>query len=381
MKRWPTKPLGELVDERSERLGKEAVTIYSVTNEDGFVRSLDLFDKRVFSADTSNYKRVGFYDLAYNPSRINVGSVAICEDRNGGAVSPMYIIIRCKPGLLPRYLLFFLKSEAGLHQIRHRCEGAVRFQLKFRDLCAIPIIFPTLEEQKRIVELLDEADELRKLRVQADRRTADLVPALFYEMFGDPLQGVAGWPMVRLGNLCKIRRGASPRPINKFLGGTVPWIKIGDGTQGDDLYIEHTNKCITEQGMSKSVFLEPGSLIFANCGVSLGFARILRIGGCIHDGWLALEELSPRLDKIFLLKLINMISDRFRRIAPQGTQPNLNTSIMNNFSIPLPPVPLQQDFAQRVSKIRELESRQVASRRRLEELFQSLLYRAFNGEL
>jgi type I restriction enzyme S subunit len=133
--------------------------------------------------------------------------------------------------------------------------------------------------------------------------------------------------------------------------------------------------------MSKSVFLEPGSLIFANCGVSLGFARILRIGGCIHDGWLALEELSPRLDKIFLLKLINMISDRFRRIAPQGTQPNLNTSIMNNFSIPLPPVPLQQDFAQRVSKIRELESRQVASRRRLEELFQSLLYRAFNGEL
>ena len=118
MKRWPIKPLGEFVEEQTERLHENSTTIYSVTNERGFVRSLDLFDKQVFSADTGNYKRVAFQDLAYNPSRINVGSVAMLEDKNGGAVSPMYVIARCKHGLLPRYLLHFLKSDSGLHQIR-----------------------------------------------------------------------------------------------------------------------------------------------------------------------------------------------------------------------------------------------------------------------
>jgi type I restriction enzyme S subunit len=100
--RWPTKPLGEFAEERTDRLRGDSATIYSVTNENGFVRSLDLFDKQVFSAGTGNYKRVGFHDLAYNPSRINVGSVALCEDEDGGAVSPMYVVVRIKPRLLPR---------------------------------------------------------------------------------------------------------------------------------------------------------------------------------------------------------------------------------------------------------------------------------------
>jgi len=183
MKSWPIKPLGEFVEEHTERLGHGVATIYSVTNENGFVRSLDLFDKQVFSKDTGSYKRVVFRDLAYNPSRINVGSVAMCDDKDGGAVSPMYVVVRCKPGLLPRYLLYFLKSAAGLEQICHRCEGAVRFQLKFRDLCAIPMSIPPAFEQERIVALLDEVDELRKLREQAYRRTENLIPALFNEMF------------------------------------------------------------------------------------------------------------------------------------------------------------------------------------------------------
>jgi type I restriction enzyme S subunit len=228
---------------------------------------------------------------------------------------------------------------------------------------------------------LDEADGLRGRREQADSRTADLIPALFYEMFGDPFGVTKRWQYVKLGALCTIRRGASPRPIDKFLGGTIPWIKIGDGTRGDDLYIEETAEKIIEPGRSKSVYLEPGSVIFANCGVSLGFARILRVGGCIHDGWLALENISPTLDTIYLLKLINSISAHFRRVAPSGTQPNLNTGIMKAFPIPVPPLPLQRQFAARVAEIRALQARQAESHRRLYDLFQSMLHRAFQGEL
>jgi type I restriction enzyme S subunit len=175
--------LGNSIEEINERIGTEKKTVYSVTNDRGFVPSLEVFDKQVFSRDISSYKLVKYSHLAYNPSRINVGSVAICPDENGGAVSPMYTIIRCRSDLLPQYLLYFLKSERGLSEINHRAEGAVRFQLKFKDLQRIPIYLPSLSEQERIICLLDEAEALRKLRSQATARMEDFVPALFYQLF------------------------------------------------------------------------------------------------------------------------------------------------------------------------------------------------------
>ena len=70
----------------------------------------------------------------------------------------------------------------------------------------------------------------------------------------------------------------------------------------------------------------------------MGFARIIQFDGCIHDGWLSFENISPKLNKIFLLKSINMCTDFFREIAPDGTQPNLNTAIMKKYIQILPQV-------------------------------------------
>src|SRR5699024_1892679 len=147
-----------------------------------------------------------------------------------------------------------------------------------------------------------------------------------------------------LGNLCTIVRGGSPRPIKKYLGGTVPWIKIGDGTKGDEIYIKNTKEKIIEEGIKKSRLIPKGSLIFANCGVSLGFARIITFEGCIHDGWLAFMDISDKLNKVFLLKLLNFYTEYFRRTAPDGTQPNLNTKIMKEFKVVLPPKRSQDEY-------------------------------------
>ena len=193
-------PLGNFIEESRMRLGKNQRAIYSVTNDRGFVPSHEVFDKQVFSADTSAYKIVEYKNLAYNPSRINVGSIAICQNQNGGAVSPMYVIVRCHEGLLPEYLLYFLKSPLGFSQINHRTEGAVRFQLKFQNLKQIPIYLPSIPEQQRIVRFL-EADALCQLRAHADTRTNDFVPALFNEMFGDPATNPKNWERVRVGDL------------------------------------------------------------------------------------------------------------------------------------------------------------------------------------
>ena len=147
-----------------------------------------------------------------------------------------------------------------------------------------------------------------------------------------------------MGDLCTIVRGGSPRPIEQFLGGDVPWIKIGDATDGDNIYLSSTKEHIIQEGVRKSRLVKSGSLIFANCGVSLGFARIITFDGCIHDGWLAMEDIDERLDKVFLLQALNQMTEHFRAIAPAGTQPNLNTTIMKAYKQVIPPIELQRDF-------------------------------------
>jgi len=190
------------------------------------------------------------------------------------------------------------------------------------------------------------------------------------------------WKKPKMGSLMKIERGGSPRPIDKFLGGTYPWIKIGDATKGNEIYIESTKEHIIEEGLRKTRLLPSGSIIFANCGVSLGFARILAFDGCIHDGWLAFSDIDDKvLNKLFILKTLNSITRYFRETAPDGTQPNLNTSIMKSFKFILPPITLQNQFAERIQAIEAQKQQAQASLQKSDDLFNSLLQRAFKGEL
>ena len=246
----------------------------------------------------------------------------------------------------------------------------------------IKIPLPPLSGQKRIAQILDKADEIRQKRQQSIEKLDELLQATFIDMFGDPVTNPKGWDVEKLDNLMTIVRGGSPRPIEKFLGGDYPWIKIGDATKGDDLYISKTKESITEAGLKKTRLLPEGSLIFANCGVSLGFARILKIQGCIHDGWLAFQNIDEeRVNKIFLLKALNSVTQFFRDTAPDGTQPNLNTAIMKEFKLIIPPMIEQLKFEQIVYSINEQKEKLINQLFNQEYLFQSLQQRAFNGEL
>ena len=179
----------------------------------------------------------------------------------------------------------------------------------------------------------------------------ELVKARFVEMFGDIISNDKNWNSKPLKELCDISRGASPRPISDYFGGTIPWIKIGDATIGDSIYINSTKEHIIKEGVRKSRFIKKGSLIFANCGVSLGFCRIINFDGCIHDGWLAFQNIDTSLNKIFLLTTINQMTGYFRKIAPGGTQPNLNTDIVGNYIQVVPPLELQNQFADFVKEV------------------------------
>ena len=293
-------------------------------------------------------------------------SVAINQD-----IKALICGERLDPGFLSHYL------RASQNRVLSWVRATTAENIPVERLRALEVPLPPLLEQSRIAAVLDKVDELRRKREKSRALLNGLIDAAFIEMFGDPVRNDRAWHTQRLGEIATIRRGASPRPIRKFLGGTVPWIKIGDATSVDGLYIERTEEHVTEEGASKSVVLDPGAVVVANSGVSLGFARILRIRGCIHDGWLSIEQIDSSVRQIYFVCLINMLTAFLRDAAPSGTQPNLNTTIMRNLRIPLPPVGLQDRFIAYVERAGALTASVRAAERRVVELGHTLALSTF----
>ena len=274
-----------------------------------------------------------------------------------------------------RYLYYFL--DKYVETLQNQSIGGVIKYIKLGNLTEAPFPLMSLEIQKKVVSNLDKITLLIEKRTKQLNLLDELVKSRFVEMFGDINLNNKGWTKQPLGELCTIVRGGSHRPIDKFLGGDIPWIKIGDATEGDNVYLYATKEHIIEEGVSKSRLVKAGSLIFANCGVSLGFARIITFDGCIHDGWLAMEDIDSRLDKIFLLQALNQMTQHFREIAPAGTQPNLNTSIMKAYKQIIPPMQLQKEYIDFVAQVDKSKLAVQKSLEQLEILKKSLMQAYF----
>lgn len=145
-------PLSELLKQCSDRNRSGSdLQVLSVSNKYGFIAQSDQFeDREVASDDTSNYKVVKKGMFAYNPARINVGSIALYEMDGNGIVSPMYVCFTTKSELLPSYLKYYFASQTFKHEMYKRLEGSVRLCLTFEELCNIEIHLPSIEQQKNI---------------------------------------------------------------------------------------------------------------------------------------------------------------------------------------------------------------------------------------
>ena len=148
----PNYLIGEIIEQTSTRNRKgESLKVLSVSNQLGFIDQSEQFEGRtIASQDTSNYKVVSLDDFAYNPARINVGSIARLKDFEKGIVSPMYVCFRCKNGILPGYLESFFDTDYFFLEMEKRLEGSVRMCLSFEGLCNIPISIPNLQKQKTV---------------------------------------------------------------------------------------------------------------------------------------------------------------------------------------------------------------------------------------
>ncbi len=187
------------------------------------------------------------------------------------------------------------------------------------------------------------------------------------------------WNYVALGDICTVERGGSPRPIDDFItteSDGINWIKIGD--TDESMYITKTAQKIKPEGMKKSRYVKPGDFLLSN-SMSFGRPYILKIDGCIHDGWLVLRDENNVFDKKFLYYYLSapITYEKFKSMAVGGVVNNLNSDMVRKIRVPLPSKQEQRDIADSLDKITNLHFLRKQQLVKLDELVKARFVEMF----
>ncbi len=280
------------------------------------------------------------------------------------------------------YLFYFLNNQ----DLWPKRGGGQPF-ISQGDARKVNVPVPPLPEQERIVKLLDEADELRKLRAQSDRRTAALIPALFHEVFGDPDMNPLGWPVTGVGDLMDAcDYGTSQKANEEGLG--IPVLRMGNVTTDGRLDLEDLKTVELADSELAKQRLQVGDVLFNRTNSRELVGKTGMWDGrfeAVPASYFIRVRFRPNAEHPQHFTTFMNLPSMKHRLAEMARgavgQANINSKELKSIKFPVPPIKLQCEFATRVTEIREMESAQSASRKRLDDLFQSMLHRAFEGEL
>ena len=370
---------GRLISEYSKRnKNNEDIPVYSVTNEKGFCTGY--FSKEVASKDRTTYKIVPRGCFAYNPSRINVGSIDVQNKEDRVIVSPLYVVFSADEKLNKRYLLHYLKSDIALTLIRANASGSVRDNLKFSVLKDFPINLRSEKEQEQIVEIIDRIEHIMELRKEELRTLEELVKSRFIEMFGDPVRNEKNWPLVTLEDVAEIHIGPFGTLLHK-----EDYI-IGGHALVNPSHIVDSNICIDKKlTVSDEKYDELSAYHLSIGDVVLG--RRGEMGRCavVHDEGLLCGTGSmvirptKKMKPYFLQNIIS--SPAYKKIIEEKavgvTMMNLNVPIVSSLTIPLLPLNLQEHF---IAFMQQVDKSKLAVQKglnKLEILKKSLMQQYF----
>lgn len=273
-----------------------------------------------------------------------------------------------------KYLYYFLKT------IELPSDGYSRH---FKYLKEIIIAIPSIKIQNKIVEVLDMSYKLIENRKKQIKELDLLVKSKFIEMFGDPVTNLKKWDKVAIGEMFEIKTGATPsRKENSYWeGGTIPWVKT---TELKEYIINETEEYITEDGFNNSsVNLLPKDTILIAMygqGKTRGMTGKLGIEATTNQACAAiLPNNNENMD--FVWYQLRLLYDELRALGQGGSQPNLNTNLVKTYQLIFPPVELQNEFERFIKHIDKLKFEMEKSLKELEDNFNSLMQKAFNGEL
>lgn len=352
------KHLGDYIKEYSVRNKEnQDIPVYSVTNTGGFCQ--DYFGKEVASKDKSTYKIVPQGYFAYNPSRINVGSVDWQRNQERVIVSPLYNVFSVSDKLNRQYLYYYLKSDFALQRIKAVATGSVRDNLKIKMLYEFPINVPELSVQENIVEVLDKIKELEKLKKSELNQLDTLVKARFVESFGDPVQNNNKYPEHSLGDdidfLTSGSRGWAKYYSSKgkmFI--TIKNVKCGHISMDNIQYINPP-----DNAEARRTKVQAGDLLIS-ITADLGRTGVVTKEIAKKGAYINQHLMCVRLDKKILLpEFVSFFMEsqagkrQFYAKNQNAVKAGLNFDAIKTFKIMVPPLEKQNEyvsFTERVNK-------------------------------
>ncbi len=370
--------LGDYIQEYSVRnRAEEDIPVYSVTNTQGFCK--DYFGKEVASKDKSTYKIVPKGCFAYNPSRINVGSVDWQRYEDRVIVSPLYNVFSVAPTLDQQYLYYYLKSDFALQRIRAVATGSVRDNLKLAMLYEFPINIPSMVVQKEIVEKLDGVKRVISLREQELQTLDDLIKARFVEMFGDYTDNV------KLSEVCAVTGGLTKNSKRNSMPLKLPYLRVANVSFDNIDTTEMLEIGLTEEEEEKTL-LKYGDLLFVEGNGSpdqIGRVAVWRneITPCVHQNHLikarfADDKMLPVFAMHYFMTEKGRQQIKKKAVSTSGLY-TLSVQKVADFFLPNPPLSEQEEFTAFVAQV---DKSKVVIQKALDEaqiLFDSLMQQYF----
>lgn len=240
------------------------------------------------------------------------------------------------------------------------------------------IPLPPLEVQRKIAETLDAAAALLALRKEQLAEMDNLIKSVFYEMFGDPVMNEKGWSIEKFGKLGELGRGISkhrPRNDPKLLNGIYPLIQTGDVANAG-LYINQYTQTYSELGLKQSKMWEKGTLCIT-IAANIAKTAILGFDACFPDSVVGFKPYKYT-NEFFVNTWFAFFQKIIEDQAPESAQKNINLKILNDLEIISPPLPLQTQFAEIVTKIEEQKALVQKAIDESQYLFDSLMNEYFN---
>ena len=279
-------------------------------------------------------------------------------------------------------------SRLQRFSVLHHRFNAHRIERTSEPLAKIKIPLPPLAEQKQIVAILQEADALRRKKKEILEKSNRLASALFLEMFGDPVRNEKGWEVNSLSKFGYYKNGLN-YGANET-GVTVKCIGVGDFK---NLYKIETIDSLTSiqlaQNPSDEYLLKDEDLLFVRSNgnkelvgrcivVYPGQEKVTFSGFCIR-----FRKNNNLINIIYILYLFRIPTFKSTILfGGKGANiQNISQKVLEELKIPFPPLPLQNDFAKKVEAIEDTTKQIESSLRKMEKLYDSLLQKAFTGDL
>lgn len=353
MGEWKRIKLSEVLKEKTERnKNNETDLVLSVTNSQGFVKQSDFFEGTVHSEDISNYKLVKKNEFAYNPSRINVGSIDILKEYDIGALSPMYVIFSVdETKLLPDYFKHYFQTHKFNENVKNNTQGSVRNSLSFKALSEFEYLLPPLEEQKRIVKILDQVNRIIEKYQNLISEKEQFIKSQFVEMFEEDINV----QKTTVNNVADIYLGLTYTP--KYTETGIPFLS-SKNISSQKLDLEDIKYISQEEYENATNNAKPinGDILFSRVGSNLGnptiFETNIKCAIFVSLGYLRIKN-TNEFDNIFVrdwMKSDNFWHQVFNKVSG-GAKQNLNTNWLRNFEIPNPSLEKQNEYKSLVQLI------------------------------